>query len=230
MMSLTKQQQENEARRICKRCKIAETAFTTRNRRKTLCATCIEAKGNQCPRCMKNARAFSRTGKKHIYCRECINTWGVENYSRPHVKKRIQKKFAEMRTEAPKTLMIRGARSRAAKKGVPFNLSEKDFEIPKNCPVLGFRLELGKGTRENHDRSPSLDRKIPALGYVKGNVTVISWKANNIRGRATAEQLEKDAGNLYVPGKRTVRGTLRSTTYSTPQEILKVAAYVRSLQ
>lgn len=219
---------ENQTRLICNRCKVAETAFTTRNRRKTKCAACIEAMGTQCPRCMKNPRALSNTNRKHIYCRECLNQWGNENYRRPHVKKRIAKKNKEMKVTAPKTMMLRGALARARKKEVPFNLSEDDFEISTHCPVLGIKFELG--TQKNHDFAPSLDRIVPALGYVKGNVRVISWKANNIRGKASAEQLEKDAGNLYVPGKRTVRGTLRSRTYSTPVEILKVAAYVRSLQ
>lgn len=39
--------------------------------------------------------------------------------------------------------------------------------------------------------SYSIDRLIPELGYVKGNVVVISYKANTIKNNATVDDLEK---------------------------------------
>ena len=33
--------------------------------------------------------------------------------------------------------------------------------------------------------SPTLDRIIPSAGYVRGNVVVISWLANKIKGNIT---------------------------------------------
>jgi len=44
--------------------------------------------------------------------------------------------------------------------------------------------------------SPSLDRINPALGYVKGNVWVISFKANAIKQNATVQELELLVNNL----------------------------------
>jgi hypothetical protein len=37
--------------------------------------------------------------------------------------------------------------------------------------------------------SPSLDRRVPELGYVKGNVEVISMKANAIKSYAAPEEI-----------------------------------------
>lgn len=39
--------------------------------------------------------------------------------------------------------------------------------------------------------SPSLDRIKPELGYVKGNIRVISFKANSIKNDASIEELRQ---------------------------------------
>ncbi len=71
--------------------------------------------------------------------------------------------------------------------GIPFNLSIEDIVIPDRCPALGIPLRPGSGV--SHDGSPQLDRLVPDLGYVKGNVVVISRLANTIKQRATANQI-----------------------------------------
>lgn len=83
------------------------------------------------------------------------------------------------------------AKARAKKQGVPFSLSVDDFEIPESCPILGLKLE--PGNRKVHFSSPSLDKIIPELGYVKGNVAVISNKANMIKNLGTSEDHRKIA-------------------------------------
>ncbi len=66
-------------------------------------------------------------------------------------------------------------------------------EIPKVCPVLGIELYNGPykaGTGKHpKDHSPSIDRIIPKLGYVKSNVRIISFRANTLKGNATAAEL-----------------------------------------
>ena len=81
-------------------------------------------------------------------------------------------------------------RGRAAGKGLPFDLTEADISIPTHCPVLGIPLVtgLGRGLRSN---APSLDRFIPELGYVRGNVEIISYRANVLKSNATLEEHEK---------------------------------------
>ena len=39
--------------------------------------------------------------------------------------------------------------------------------------------------------SPSLDQIVPGLGYVKGNVQVISHRANTLKSDGTLEEFKK---------------------------------------
>jgi hypothetical protein len=47
------------------------------------------------------------------------------------------------------------------------------------------------GAGQVHDGSPTLDRIDNAKGYVKGNVCVISKKANTMKNNATPEEVRK---------------------------------------
>ncbi len=86
-------------------------------------------------------------------------------------------------------MMIRAAKERAKKAGVPFGLSEADIIIPRYCPVFGVRLEQALGSKGPGPNSPSLDRRVPADGYVPGNVVVISNKANRAKSDLTVDEL-----------------------------------------
>jgi hypothetical protein len=72
--------------------------------------------------------------------------------------------------------------------GIPSNLTLEDLVIPKFCPILGIELEVG-----GKDSSPSIDRIFPQLGYVKGNVQIISMRANRIKADSTPDELKKVA-------------------------------------
>lgn len=84
-----------------------------------------------------------------------------------------------------------GAKKRAKDKGIAFNLDLKDIVIPAACPILG--IQLIRGVSCAHAASPSIDRLIPAIGYVKGNVWVISHRANSLKNNATSDELFKVA-------------------------------------
>lgn len=96
------------------------------------------------------------------------------------------------RNNPSRSYMI-AARKRAKDQGVAFNLEEHDIIFPSNCPVLGIPIILEKtnGPRHRTDNTPSLDRIKPLEGYIKGNVHVISWRANRLKNDASLEELEK---------------------------------------
>lgn len=93
---------------------------------------------------------------------------------------------------ARKRMMLRSARSRATKRNLPFNLTVDDFTIPERCPALGVEITLSG----DPDSAPSLDRVVPAMGYVKGNVIVLSTRANRIKNDASAHELRAIADFL----------------------------------
>jgi hypothetical protein len=85
--------------------------------------------------------------------------------------------------------LVVGSRVRARKKGLPFGVTVAELSPPpKFCPVLGLRLNYGPGGRTDADRA-SLDRIDNSKGYVKGNVAVISNRANQLKSDATLAEL-----------------------------------------
>lgn len=93
------------------------------------------------------------------------------------------------RKNNPEKYLLKAAKKRAKEKNLPFNIDVEDIVIPNVCPVFGFLLEAG--TISERDNSPSLDKIIPELGYVKGNVMVISFKANTLKRDGSLEDFEK---------------------------------------
>lgn len=90
------------------------------------------------------------------------------------------------------TLVVR-ARSRAKAANKEFNISSSDLLLTSNCPVLGIPFVFGEKMSDN---SPTLDRINNSIGYVKGNVLVVSNKANRIKNSATPEEILK-VGAFY---------------------------------
>ena len=101
------------------------------------------------------------------------------------------KKRRDRHKEEPRIRMRDNARKRATIKGMDFELHTfKDLpKIPKKCPYLD--IDLVVGCIGGVDNSPSVDRIDNKKGYVKGNVQIISRKANQIKNNATFEEFEK---------------------------------------
>lgn len=90
-------------------------------------------------------------------------------------------------------------KKRAEDLGLPFDITYKDIEWVSVCPILEIPLSRG-GERFN---SPSGDRIIPELGYVKGNVRIISHLANSMKSSANRNQIEMFCKNIlkYLDGE-----------------------------
>lgn len=86
------------------------------------------------------------------------------------------------------------AKIRAEKKQVPFNLTTEYIEtiLPTHCPVFKTPFKY-VGNGKIVPESPALDRIVPSLGYVEGNVHIISVKANNIKSAYTSKEVLKVA-------------------------------------
>lgn len=81
----------------------------------------------------------------------------------------------------------RKIKERAKTNGVPFDITPEDIEIPEFCPILGIKLTWDD---DNKRSTPSVDRFIPKKGYVKGNIEVISMRANTLKSDGSFEEIE----------------------------------------
>lgn len=132
---------------------------------------------------------FNLGATRPIYCAACRKSRSSENWTK-------QKPAYAKRD--PRIRMLSGAKARAAKVGVPFGIVISDLFVPEFCPVLGVKLEYGhKGFMHN---SPTIDRLVPSEGYVRGNIAVISGRANRLKNDGTAEEHERVAAWMRSQG------------------------------
>lgn len=134
-----------------------------------------------------NAEAVARYRKRHP---ERIKANRKRHWLRELARRRLRRRD-------PKTwalVAIHQIKARAKSKGIPFSITAADIPLPEKCPVLGLKLTPGtKATKYDFGTLPSVDRIIPALGYVPGNVVVISYRANRLKCDATASELRQVA-------------------------------------
>lgn len=105
----------------------------------------------------------------------------------------------EKTKEGHVTVFLRAVRARARNKNLPFNL-DKDYLLSiatDECPVFKFPFDWGIDGKGHDPKGPSLDRVIPELGYVKGNVVFISILANTIKSNVTEKELYAVADWLH---------------------------------
>lgn len=84
------------------------------------------------------------------------------------------------------------ARSRAKKFGLPFDEDlMQDLTPPTHCRCCGKMLDYSRAGGVKHkDDSPSIDKIIPALGYVPKNCAVICWRCNMEKRDLTVDKIE----------------------------------------
>ena len=81
------------------------------------------------------------------------------------------------------------AKTRAKKRGLEFNIEVADIVIHTYCPVLKIKLVPNVGKAK--DSSPTLDRINNSKGYIKGNISVISRKANRRKSDLTLTEAKR---------------------------------------
>lgn len=101
-------------------------------------------------------------------------------------KERLIAKQAKQYEDKRGNYLFYAARARAKKFTLPFDIEKSDVIIPEFCPIFGIKLLSG-----DRDTSPSLDRIIPELGYTKGNIDIISMRANRLKNDMSIEDAER---------------------------------------
>ena len=116
-----------------------------------------------------------------------LKSVNVKKYCSPEARRKQHRKD-------PRKVMLIHARARAKQKGLDFNIDSSDIIIPKICPLLNIPISIGE--KKLHPGSPTIDRIIGNKGYIKGNVMVISARANTAKGDLTVQELELLVNNL----------------------------------
>lgn len=167
----------------------------------------------QCTKC-KDFKLESAYGKfsarasgKHSVCKQCVNL-ASRNRSKEfpeETKAALLKHMEKRRMADPSLYLWRKARDRVKYEATnrEFSITPEDILIPTHCPYLGIELNTG-----DPDAWASLDRVDSSIGYIKGNIQVVSILANQMKNRATQEQLIAFAkGVLAVHTKEVCRAT-----------------------
>ena len=121
--------------------------------------------------------------KRNAYSRNYYHT--VTKLRNPNYNAERSQRY---RKANPEKRLWSIAKERAKKKGLEFTIDPEDVIIPKICPLLGIELRTDT-TMKTVQHAASIDRIDPTLGYVKGNVRVISYKANAMKNDATQKEL-----------------------------------------
>lgn len=143
----------------------------------------------------------------YCYCKSCANErvkaryWKNVEISRSQEREKLRndREFYRAKSrawrekkkgEGPEYFLWKSCKTRAARNKLAFDIEVSDINVPPVCPVLGITLVPfgGKGMR---DDCPSVDRIDNTKGYIKGNICVISWRANLLKRDASLEELEK---------------------------------------
>ncbi len=119
---------------------------------------------------------ISKRWVRNTHCYQC------------HIEHNYRRKAERARTE-PEFIPYNSARQRAKDVGLGFSITLGHIRAvwPKDnkCPILGIELERNEGKFGPKRQSPSLDRIIPEIGYVPGNIAIISHKANLLKQNET---------------------------------------------
>jgi hypothetical protein len=134
-----------------------------------------------CLECKKEIdNNYKQKNKEHIkeYNKQYHKEYHKENYS---TEERRKKYIENIELE-----LFHHAKNRAKRKGLEFNLTKEDILIPKNCPVFDIPLNF-----DNKQNVPTLDRINNNEGYIKGNIQVISAKANRLKNNGSIEEFKR---------------------------------------
>lgn len=105
-----------------------------------------------------------------------------------------REKLNKRRVNVPWKIMCSSAKGRSNKQGLEFSLTPEYIKSiwPENncCPVFGTKFTKAN-IGDSRDASPSLDRIVPSLGYVEGNVIVVSLLANRMKNNGSLQQLKR---------------------------------------
>lgn len=118
-----------------------------------------------------------------------------------------------------KGYMIRNVKGSAVRRGIKFDLEYTDIpHLPEYCPLIpSLKLTYNGEEGFNNINRATIDRIDSNLGYVKGNIQVISRLANTMKNQASLDQLEEFSLNcLKLIENQRARGGITNSESLDP--------------
>jgi len=209
--------------KTCKKIKIAERLEKNKTNLQSekVCNTCkrllpIEnysvnnnlkyGRSNRCKECDKKVWSVYKEDNKERINKEYVERYHSDPEFREHRLNTGKKTYNKRKIEYPEKMILQSAKARAKEKNWDFNLDESDIIFPVYCPILGIELVRG-GVGIQTFNSPSIDRIDSKKGYIKGNVRIISLRANMMKNDASSLELQEFCKNImkYINNEDIVR-------------------------
>jgi hypothetical protein len=152
----------------------------------------------------------------------------AKRYREDH-KEQIRAVAKKRRHSSPEELLYKLSKQRAKRLGLSFDLTPEYIQsiTPALCPITLKSFEIGVGRPV--PQSMTLDKVVPHLGYVEGNVAVISRLANTIKQDCTDPEVFRRMAD-YLSGEVVLTKQADSrhkrtpaSTYRTEKALLKSA-------
>lgn len=90
--------------------------------------------------------------------------------------------------------LLQSTKVTASTQNLPHGIEKSDILLPTHCPYLEIEIDYeAPGKSWN---APSVDKIVPSLGYVPGNIQVVSCMANRMKSNASISQLMTFAENV----------------------------------
>lgn len=130
-----------------------------------------------------------------LTCKRCGEDKEAKHFS-PHIRcksgydisrcKKCKKSLVDWEAIPLEKRMYNRTKFRAKKFNREFSISLEDIVFPTHCPIFGRPFIYG-----DHDWTYSIDRIDNSKGYIKGNIVIVSNKANRLKNDASIDDLKK---------------------------------------
>lgn len=141
----------------------------------------------QCTKCHQDKELTEFTPRPN----RPIGTYSVCKSCKSEFRSR---RYRERRESDPIPQWIVYARNwaadRARRQGIPCTITQETVRaaLGHACVYCGILFNFQRNIQTRKD-SPTIDRIIPALGYVPSNIVVCCYRCNQIKNEATPEEL-----------------------------------------
>lgn len=139
-----------------------------------------------CRECGKEGRPYITSSGRRSRGRLCKACFNILRNPKRKAKHRVDL------VERPEKYLYQRMKTNARQRGAMFCMTYDEFlaeiggRIPSVCPVLGIPLSVM--APYNSDQLATIDRIDSSRSYERGNIAIISWRANAIKRNGTADE------------------------------------------